>query len=245
MDNWVSRVSHIIRRRLWGHGLVTGGIFMRVLRLSLTWTATVALLVLPTAMVVAHEEDQECPSIVSARDPAILGLLPRPHGLMKPITLTAAAPISEAEVEGPQPTGVVITSSWLDGTEPSADAETGSASVAIDDVRLFSSWEASDPRLSGDATYMSTWHYYPELDSELEAVRWTVVNDGGSWTGTGRGIYSPEAVYGDYVSAVLAGQDAYEGLTAYLMMDIAHEEGTIRGLIVADDMPPFPEPPAE
>jgi hypothetical protein len=83
---------------------------------------------------------------------------------------------------------------------------------------------------------------YGSLDSQLEGFEWSVVNDEGSWTGTGYSIFSVGASFGDLAAVVRHGAGAYEGLTAFLTFDIAHEEGTGRGLIVADGMPPFPEP---
>lgn len=103
-------------------------------------------------------------------------------------------------------------------------------------------WEATDPRLSGAATYRGNWHGYGSLDSQLEGFEWSVVNDEGSWAGTGYGIFSVGARFGDLASVVMHGAGAYEGLTAFLTFDIAHEEDTARGLIIADEMPPFPEP---
>ena len=56
----------------------------------------------------------------------------------------------------------------------------------------------------------------------------------------GRGIGSRN--FGDIMWLVLTGDGAYEGLTAYLTQDYVHEAGTIRGVIIADELPPAPEP---
>ena len=117
----------------------------------------------------------------------------------------------------------------------------------VDDVGITSGWElsnrweASDPRLSGTSIEATTWHRYPQ-GFTVVSTTFGVENDDGRWVGTSTGMEG-SGFFTD--TAVLHGEGAYEGLTAYLMMDLARDAGTIRGLVVADDLPPFPEPAAE
>jgi ribose transport system substrate-binding protein len=163
------------------------------------------------------------------------------------VTADEAAEVpGESEAEPSEPTGVVVTLS--DFAEVSEGEWTSESEAAYNEglgITHTYTWEATDPRLSGAATYTGNWHWYGSLASSLEAFQWTVGNDEGSWTGTGYSIFSPAAAYGDAAAMVMDGAGAYEGLTAYLNWDIAHEEDTMRGLITADPMPPVPEPTSE
>jgi hypothetical protein len=162
------------------------------------------------------------------------------------VVLAGTALAQESDTEPSEPTGVVVTLS--DFAEVSEGEWTSASEAAYSEglgITHTYTWEATDPRLSGAATYTGNWHRYGSLSSQLEGFRWTVVNDEGSWTGTGYSIFSPAAAYGDAASMVMDGTGAYEGLTAYLNWDIAHEEDTMRGLITADPMPPVPQPTSE
>ena len=48
---------------------------------------------------------------------------------------------------------------------------------------------------------------------------------------------------GETLTLVMQGQDAYEGLTAYVVMDLPGR--TFNAAIIPGGMPEFPEPPAE
>jgi hypothetical protein len=101
-------------------------------------------------------------------------------------------------------------------------------------------WEASDPRLSGTSDELSTWHRYPGFD--VISTSLAVENEGGRWVGTSTGM-------GDIGSftdaAVLHGEGAYEGLTAFLIIEWVPPSGSFIGAIFPGGMPPFPEPPAD
>ena len=149
----------------------------------------------------------------------------------------------EGDGEPPTPNGVVISateSAHAQGFQVRESPDQAYFAYS-EDTRSDYTYEATDPRLSGQATYIGKWRYYPSpVDANVEAVALTVVNEDGTWAGTGRGIASPD--FGDILWLVLTGDGAYEGLTAYLTQDYVHEEGTIKGVIVADELPEFPEP---
>ena len=149
--------------------------------------------------------------------------------------------VSVAVAEDTESTGVVVTLSGFDWVSEGAwSAEPGVAHSVGEGIVWTETWEATDPRLSGAATYRGTWHAYESLDMGIEAFEWQVVNDEGSWSGTGYGFGSPDAVYGEIASVVLLGGGAHEGLRAYLSFDLP-EMDTARGIIIADELPPFPE----
>ena len=171
------------------------------------------------------------------------------------ILVLAAASLSiavaQAEIDEPAaPVGVVIESTWTgrpdDGqitTDPSA------AFYKVYDRIVSERWDATDPRLSGEATSRVMRHEYPTLGYFLESFEQTLVNAEGSWVGTGTGIASrnDDAEYGDVYTMTLHGTGAYEGLIAYLTAIWPYDEvgdyvWRIRGLIIEDALPPFPEP---
>jgi hypothetical protein len=102
-------------------------------------------------------------------------------------------------------------------------------------------WEASDPRLSGMSDELSTWHRY-EPGFELLSTSLAVENEGGRWVGTSMGM-DGTGFFTD--AAVLHGEGAYEGLTAFLIIDWVPPSGSFIGAIFPGGMPPFPEPPAD
>ena len=167
---------------------------------------------------------------------------------------TAGMTVAQAEADpDAAPVGVVIESTWTgrpdDGqitTDPSR------AFYSVYDRIVSERWEATDPRLSGEATYRGMRHEYPTLGYFLESFEQTLVNEEGSWVGTGTGIASrnDDAEYGDVYTMALRGAGAYAGLVAYLTAIFPYDEvdtyvWRIRGLIVEDELPPFPEPSIE
>lgn len=100
-------------------------------------------------------------------------------------------------------------------------------------------WEASDPRLAGDVTYTGRWHWYaPPAGMQVEAATFELVNDAGRWLGQAT-AFAGEAFPG-WDTIVFRGDGAYEGLTAYVVIDWSAGEGTFTGAIFPGDMPPFP-----
>jgi hypothetical protein len=103
-------------------------------------------------------------------------------------------------------------------------------------------WEASDPRLSGTSTFTTNWREYSSADFLVLAATRVLENDDGRWVGMETGLGS-DALFLDAI--VLHGEDAYEGLTAYVVLDVEAEPLTFNAAIFPGEMPPFPELPAE
>jgi hypothetical protein len=103
-------------------------------------------------------------------------------------------------------------------------------------------WEASDPRLSGTATFWAIWHEYASGDFSVDASTRVVENDAGRWVGTATALAGP-GIETDTV--ILHGEDAYEGLTAYVLIDFRVFPIEFVAAIFPGEMPPFPEPAAE
>jgi hypothetical protein len=109
------------------------------------------------------------------------------------------------------------------------------------DLRFTSAWEASDPRLSGAVSLSANRDQYERQQMEVVSATAVVENDGGRWSGTG--TFLGGADLGETLTMVMQGEDAYEGLTAYVVMDLGAQ--TLAASIFPGEMPPFPEPPAE
>lgn len=97
-------------------------------------------------------------------------------------------------------------------------------------------WEASDPRLSGDARGRATWFgwYAPEFVA-VSVVSWTFVNEHGRWTGTATGLADQASTGVDAVT--LTGHGGYAGLTAYLVFVWDEVPARFHGVIFEGSLP--------
>lgn len=112
-------------------------------------------------------------------------------------------------------------------------------------------WIASDPRLSGEETITANWDLHLSTDISVPevgvgAMTRVLVNDDGRWVGeTGiafEALYDP----GRRDIVVMRGEDAYEGLTAFILTDLQGVDyASFKGVIFEGEMPSFPELPAE
>ena len=115
-------------------------------------------------------------------------------------------------------------------------------------------WDASDPRLTGSAAYVGRWRLYDQPSAETcscsataaavddEQTTYRVVNDGGSWLCVTTRANGPIETGSNAHTVVLQGEDAYAGLTAYLVIDWGNEPFTFAGLIVPGEVPPYAPP---
>jgi hypothetical protein len=113
--------------------------------------------------------------------------------------------------------------------------------------------EATDPRASGLMTTTTNWN------TVVLGEEWRVIttatserstNEGGTWTGTGRGVMSGGEAMMWAGMDVLTGEGGYEGLTLVMGQSMQMDAGDANwGFILpSDQVPPMPdllEPPAE
>ena len=138
----------------------------------------------------------------------------------------------------------VFTTSPVPGPpEFSEDPATGLPVAVVE-------FTATDPRAAGMMTAIedggeveADGRTYYTLSSSVR-----LVNDGGTWVGTNRGVNveAEDGASGWY--AEYTGEGGYEGLRMYTFKTFAdlQDEGTWVGFIVpADTVPPIPELPAE
>ena len=119
----------------------------------------------------------------------------------------------------------------------------GSAAWEDDALRgrglLFpTTWEASDPRLSGTQTIRANRDLYERLRMQVLTGTSLLENDDGRWVGTAGHLGG--AKLGETSTVVMHGEDAYEGLTAYVVMDLETQPASFSAAIFPGDVPELP-----
>jgi hypothetical protein len=142
----------------------------------------------------------------------------------------------------------VVVSGTLEclGEAPSGDVSEDGA-TATDAVVNLHQWEASDPRLQGEASYAGRWQVYGEPQEDRgesdakDAVLYAIVNEGGKWLCEASRLPDP-MVPSEQHTLVFSGEGDYEGMTAYLHIDWSEAPYDFTGLILPGDEPPYAEP---
>jgi hypothetical protein len=98
--------------------------------------------------------------------------------------------------------------------------------------------DVSDPRLGGRMTYC--WDYNGVDGNEIGTASYRIENDDGAWQGSSV-WYRPGGYFGELGAVVLVGEDAYEGLYAWL--DASSKEELRSGVIFNVPPPEAPVPP--
>jgi len=114
-------------------------------------------------------------------------------------------------------------------------------------------FEMDDPRLTGTATGTFNVDVHKEsdfIDVVAGSLGLRIENEAGSWSGQGTTVFHgggtiPQEEALNLDTWLLTGAGAYEGLSAYLIVDPTEDPPTVEGVIYAGEMPPFPELPAE
>jgi hypothetical protein len=144
----------------------------------------------------------------------------------------------------------VVVSGTLDcqGEVAASPAPGASPAVAGEtQVVNLHQWTASDPRLEGEAAYSGHWQLYdpPAEDTgstDVDTAIYAIVNDGGSWICKETRTPQPPRTGGERQTLVFSGQGDYEGLTAYLEVDLSQAPYAFSGIILTGDEPPYAEP---
>ena len=175
-------------------------------------------------------------------------------GLAGVVTLTllgGSGSVTAAQDEVPD----AMAPAWVTGTVavmsgPSGAVETSEGGVTRrDGMQAVLAWVASDARLSGTSNYTGNWASYAVTGTsfpvlfEVQAGTQVLVNDEGRWTGTVTALVSDSAGI-DQDTVILHGEGAYEGLTAYLLMDWSSLPADLVGAIFPGEMPSPLEPEA-
>lgn len=162
----------------------------------------------------------------------------------------------EATVPGAAPDGPAMAPSFFSG-DAGADAsylleptsETRPDGVVVETSILSAQWATNDPRIDGLMTnYGSTLDYGEgALGDSPTGVTGAVgpslvrvVNDDGAWEGT-LDFLAMDGVGTDLGSGWLVGEDAYEGLVAYVVIDYSSPCCKLSGHITSEGRPLAPE----
>jgi hypothetical protein len=125
--------------------------------------------------------------------------------------------------------------------------------MAMDGFTYRNTWESSDERLTGEVSGVNNFVVDPDgfrasatggKPNIIQSLAIELTNDGGRWLGEGRGFGSTDL---DIVKEMytLVGQGGYEGLTAYVIVEVTQGPPTFSGIIFPTAMPEMPEPYAE
>lgn len=119
----------------------------------------------------------------------------------------------------------------------------GDSAIDTDDPRLNGSMTVV---ANGDERYLSGTAGSGEL-TDIQGLGVRITNDEGGWSGQGTALIhgNGSTLTTDLDTIILAGQGAYEGLTAYLIIDNTSTPRTVEGTIFEGQITPLPEPPAE
>ena len=125
-----------------------------------------------------------------------------------------------------------------------SDGELQILGLQLDDIPV----RFTDPRLSGVLTISSNGagRDYTDGHARLEPRTYRIDNDGGAWTGSGERILAlsvdqPRPLI-NHESMVLFGEGGYEGLVAYVFIELANEEPELEAVILDVEMAPLPDP---
>lgn len=141
----------------------------------------------------------------------------------------------------------------LEFLEPTVEGETGDGDEAFmheAEATHVHAWNASDPRLTGNATYTGTWHLYDppsedcgDPEAQDKPALYEIVNDGGGWrcAGARAPVPGPDGATNVH-TLVFRGTGGYEGLSAYILVDWSASPYTFGALITPNDLPLVPVP---
>ena len=118
----------------------------------------------------------------------------------------------------------------------------GDGFIGLDGYESAARLAASDPRLTGTASYVGNSQIFEAVRFDVQAGTVVLVTDDGRWVGTTTGL-SSLGLHAD--TAVLQGEDAYDGLTAYILLDWTSSPASFKAAIFPGEMPAFPEMPTE
>ena len=106
--------------------------------------------------------------------------------------------------------------------------------------------ELDDPRLSGQLTFVANGSGQ-EFDNGVASIEYRTYrleNADGVWTGTGTAAFAlgDDEMLIDIESAVLTGEGAYEGLTAYLLAESVDDDILLEAFVIELEPAPMPDP---
>ena len=169
-------------------------------------------------------------------------------GLLAGSAVGVAAQDEEAAAGVTSVTGSIFGGEGLD--VETTETEYPNGFYAVDGFTWRNDWVSSDERLTGDVTGVTNWVVGPDgfdawgTGGQPDIIASQVLeltNDGGSWLGEGVSFGSTDLDISRDMFA-LVGQGGYEGLTAYVILEVPPGPPTFSGIIFPAAMPEAPEP---
>jgi len=175
--------------------------------------------------------------------------------LVGPVILALLAGLGSAVVaqteEASDEMSPAAATGTLEFAAPPAEGELGEGGEVImheDETVHVHEWNATDPRLTGTATYTGAWHLYDPPTEDCgdpeamdEPVLYEIVNDGGGWRcgGARAPVPGPDGATNVH-TLVFRGTGEYEGLSAYILVDWSTSPYTYGAVITPNDVPLVP-----
>ncbi len=173
-----------------------------------------------------------------------------PWPLPPPEASASAAAEADAEEDD------LLATTFVTGTLSEPSQITEGVESRVDGVTERRGWvfaggllETDDPRLTGSVTSVVNGDERIVTGSaffvDLQSGALRIENDGGAWTGSltslnhGRIDEDPTTAID---TAVLTGEGAYDGLSAYLLVDATEDPAVVQGAVFAGEMTPAPDP---
>jgi hypothetical protein len=107
-------------------------------------------------------------------------------------------------------------------------------------------WQATDERLSGDATASGGWSLYGTPSEDAgdptaggEVASYIIVNEDGTWECADASASAPEPDSNSH-TLVFAGNGDYQGLTAHVRIDWSEYPFSFSGVILEGGLPTDP-----
>ena len=113
----------------------------------------------------------------------------------------------------------------------------------MEDMGISLRVDADDDRLDGAGSARSNSSKYP-FPLEVQAGIYDFANEDGRWVGTVTAFVEPTMDI-DRDTVILTGEGAYEGLSAYLLIDWSSLPAEFIGAIFPGEMPPYPDQDGE
>lgn len=163
-------------------------------------------------------------------------------GLLPAIDDDPAATPTPTPIESPEPTpSDLLEAAPVTGrADPGSDVGDGSRHSEGDvtyseDAWYTQAWEADDARLTGEATIRYDSHDYVQLDFALAGGLVELETAAGRWRGDARSLSAADDAT---TTMLLHGEDAYEGLTAYVVVaQHADDPPTFDAAVFPGEMP--------
>ena len=152
--------------------------------------------------------------------------------------LASPAAVVTAQADLMAPAAVTGTASFYD-EEISGSRQFADGALRFDGILVTSTWDSSDPRLSGDFAVTVNQAIWERLEMQIASGAVSLENDEGRWSGTASHLGGFEL--GETTMVSLRGDDAYEGLSARVVIDqVGENPPTLSAAIFPGEAPAHP-----